>query len=264
MRLSDDLRERVALVTGAGSGIGRASALRLAAAGADLGLIGDGATELEDAASEVRALGRRAVVVCADVSRHEQIRGAVETVRHELGRIDVVFANAGINGVWAPIEALEPAEWERTLAVNLSGSFYTIKYAAPFLKERGGSVVICASVIGSRMFSNTGATAYASSKAGQIAMSRMLALELAPDRVRVNAICPGGTATNIGRSTVQRDIARVKLRVQFPDGHIPLTGNQPASPEQIADLVLFLATDSSSHITGTEVWIDGGQSLLQG
>jgi NAD(P)-dependent dehydrogenase (short-subunit alcohol dehydrogenase family) len=175
----------------------------------------------------------------------------------------VVFANAGINGLWTRIEELEPEDWDQTLDVNLKGTFLTIKYAVPHLKERGGSVIVTSSVNGTRMFSNTGATAYATSKAGQVALAKMLALELAPDRVRVNVICPGAIITNIDENTEIRDVEAVRTPVEFPETKVPLRG-EPGTAAQVARLVLFLASDASDHVTGTEVWIDGAQSLLQG
>ena len=121
-----------------------------------------------------------------------------------------------------------------------------------------------ASVNGTRVFSNTGATAYSTSKAGQVAMTKMLAVELAPHNVRVNVICPGQTETEISENTQQRDVKNVKFHVEYPKGKIPLDGGKPATSEQVAQLVLFLASDASSHITGTEVWIDGASSLVTG
>ena len=127
------------------------------------------------------------------------MEGAVEQMVERWGRLDVVFANAGVNGVWAPIEELEPEEW-RTIDINLSGTFFTVKYAVPHLKKRGGSVIITSSVNGTRIFSNTGATAYSCSKAAQVAFAKMVALELAPRKVRVNVICPGAIETKIERA----------------------------------------------------------------
>ena len=140
----------------------------------------------------------------------------------------------------------------------------TVKHALPLLKVRGGSVVITASVNGTRIFSNTGATAYSCSKAAQVAFMQMTALELAKHRIRVNAICPGAISTDISESTTKRDLDAVKEPTQYPEGEIPLTDGEPGSAEQVADLVLFLASDASNHISGTPVWIDGAQSLLQG
>nr|MBA2244056.1 SDR family oxidoreductase [Gemmatimonadota bacterium] len=166
--------------------------------------------------------------------------------------------------VWAPIEELEPEEWDKTLNINLKGTFLTIKYAVPHLKKQGGSIIVTSSVNGTRMFSNTGATAYATSKAGQVALTKMLAVELGQDRVRVNVICPGAIETSIDENTEQRDLEHVRVPVEFPEGEIPLTHGEPGTSEQVARLVLFLASDASDHISGTEIWIDGAQSLLQG
>jgi len=141
--------------------------------------------------------GSRAMPLVADISRPDQVQRAVQQIADRWGRLDVVFANAGINGLWAPIDELPPEEWEKTLSVNLGGTFFTIKYAVPYLKRRGGSVIVTSSVNGTRIFGNTGASAYAASKAGQVALAKMLALELAEYGVRVNAICPGAIATGI-------------------------------------------------------------------
>ena len=258
------LKDRVAIVTGAGSGIGKAAALLLAREGARVGALDSDAADVGATVAEIEGSGGSAVALVADVSDAAQVRGAVERVAGEWGRLDVVFANAGVNGVWAPLEELEPEEWDRTLAVNLRGTYLTVKYATPHLKRRGGSVVITSSVNGTRMFSNTGATAYSCSKAGQVAFTQMVALELAKYRIRVNVICPGAITTNIEESTEQRDLEEAREPVEFPEGAIPLTDGKPGSPEQVAQLVLFLASDAASHITGTELWIDGAGSLLVG
>ena len=164
----------------------------------------------------------------------------------EWGRLDVVVANARINGTWAGIEDLTVDDFRSTLDINLVGTFTTIKYAVPQLKRRGGSVVITASVNGTRIFSNSGATAYSSSKAGQVALAKMLAVELGPNRIRVNVICPGAISTEIADNTtaVNDD---VKIPVDYPEGNIPLTGGQPGSADQSGDLIAFLATDGASH-----------------
>lgn len=259
-----ELSGRVALVTGAGSGIGRAAALRLAQSGARLGLLGRTPSELEKVAGEIERTGGAAHVLVADVSKPGEVDAAVARLVREAGGLHAVFANAGFNGVWAPIEELENAEWERTIATNLSGTFFTIKAAVPHLKRQGGAVVVCASVNGTRMFSNTGASAYACSKAAQVALVKMLAVELGPSRVRINAVCPGAIDTEIDDNTEKRNVERVKLQAEFPEGSIPLTGGQPGKSEQVAELVHFLLSERASHITGTEVWIDGGQSLVEG
>jgi NAD(P)-dependent dehydrogenase (short-subunit alcohol dehydrogenase family) len=113
------------------------------------------------------------------------------------------------------------------------------------------------------MFSNTGASAYSASKAGQVALTKMLAVELGPRGIRVNVVCPGAIDTEIDDNT-ELENTDVKIPVEFPRGEIPLTGKTPGSSRQVAELVAFLSSDAASHISGTEVWIDGAQSLLQG
>jgi NAD(P)-dependent dehydrogenase (short-subunit alcohol dehydrogenase family) len=255
------LSEKVALITGAGSGIGRATALLMAREGARVAALGRTEEELREAVAAIEAEGGEGMVVRADVADPTQMHDAVEAVIQRWGRLDVVFANAGVNGVWAPLEELEPEEWSRTIAINLTGTFLTLKYAAPYLKKQGGSVIVDASINGTRVFSNTGATAYASSKAGQVALAKMVALELAPHRVRVNVICPGAIETKIGENTEHRDIDDLGVPVEFPKGWHPLRG-RPGTADQVAQVVLFLASDAASHVTGTELWIDGGESLI--
>ncbi len=258
------LEGKVALITGAGEGIGKAAALLLAKEGARIGALGRTREDLDKVVGQIREAGGEATVLLADVSKVDEVKAAVEQLVGEYGRLDVVFANAGVNGVWAPLEELEPEEWEKTIAINLTGTFLTVKYAVPHLKKRGGSVIITSSVNGTRMFSNTGASAYATSKAGQVAFAQMIALELAPQKVRVNVVCPGAIESNIDENTEKRDLESVKTPVEFPEGQVPLTHGEPGKAEQVAQLVLFLASDASSHISGTPIWIDGAQSLLQG
>ncbi len=181
-----------------------------------------------------------------------------------MGKLNCVFANAGINGVWAPIEQLTLEEWQKTIDINLTGTFLTIQKAVPALKKQGGSIIVTSSINGTRTFSNAGATAYSTTKAGQVAMTKMLALELGQFNIRVNVICPGAIDTSIEESTEKRAIETVAVPAEFPEGDIPLTHGKPGTSEQVAQLVGFLASEASSHITGTEIWIDGGQSLLRG
>jgi len=258
------LTGKVALITGAGSGIGKATAVLLAKHGVRVAALSHTEDEVKQAAAEIERDGGQAMAVVADTSQDQQMKQAVQQVVDRWGQLDIVFANAGINGVWAPIEELAIDDWSRTITTNLNGTFLTIKYATPHLKKQGGSIVITSSVNGTRTFSNTGATAYSTTKAGQVAMAKMLAVELGPHNVRVNVICPGKTETEIQENTQQKDVERVKFPVQYPKGSIPLDDGKPATAEQVAELVLFLVSDAASHITGTEVWIDGGSSLVRG
>lgn len=258
------LTGKVALVTGAGSGIGKAAALLLAKEGAKVAALGHKQEEVQKTVSEIEKNGGEALTLVADISQPDQMQKVVKQTGDRWGRIDVVFANAGINGVWAPIEELAPEEWDRTINTNLKGTFLTVKYAVPYLKKQGGSVIITASVNGTRIFSNTGATAYSCSKAAQVAFTKMVALELAESKVRVNVICPGAIETNIDENTQKRDLEKVQIPVEYPEGSMPLTGGKPGTSDEVAQLVLFLASDASKHISGTEIWIDGTESLLKG
>lgn len=177
--------------------------------------------------------------------------------------VDIVFANAGINGVLSPIEDMKLEDWQHTLSVNLNGTFLTVKYAIPHLKKQGGSIIVTSSINGNRTFSNFGMAAYSTSKAGQVAFAKMAALELAKFKIRVNVICPGAISTNIDQSTEKTDeLKEIVIPVQYPQGSQPLSEGQ-GTPENVADLVAFLASDESIHITGTQVYIDGAESLLR-
>ena len=258
------LQGRVALITGAGSGIGKAAALLLAAEGARVAAVDLEAKDVQATVREIEGRQGEALAVVADVSSAEDMQRAAQQTADRWGRIDIVFANAGINGVWAPLEELSPEDWDKTLTINLKGTFLTVKYAVPYLKKQGGSIIVTSSVNGTRIFSNTGATAYSSSKAGQVAFTKMIALELAQFKVRANVICPGAIDTNIDESTEKRDLEAVKIPVEYPEGSQPLTGGQSGRADQVAQLVLFLASDASDHISGAQIFIDGTESLLRG
>lgn len=254
---------RVALVTGAGSGIGEASALRLARDGAKIGALGHTEDELLETVQRIRQAGGEAIPLLADIAVAEQMERALAQLAEAYGRLDIVLANAGINGVWAPIDELAPEEWDRTINTNLRGSFLTLRYSVPLLKRSGGgSVIIVSSINGTRSFTSAGATAYSCTKAALVAMAKMQAVELAKHRIRVNAICPGWIETEIPDNTTQRHTEAAEWPVEFPEGEIPLTGKRPGCAEDVAELVLFLASDRARHITGSPVWIDGGESLL--
>ena len=253
---------KVALVTGGGSGIGEASALELARNGSDVVLVDVRQPEIERLAGEIRALGREAMTVVCDVSDEVGMAKVFADVKQRFGRIDQLLVNAGINGMWTPIEEMTPEEWDKTIRINLRGSYLTVHHAVPLMKESGGSIVIISSINGTRTFTLAGATAYSVTKAGQFAMGQMLALELARHKIRVNVICPGSIKTRLGENTWQRNREAARVPVEFPEGTIPLTKGVAGTVEDIARTVAFLCSDAARHITGTPIWVDGGQSLL--
>ncbi len=254
----------VALVTGAGSGIGYATAIALAKRGFATGLLGRGQDELDALAQLLKKRGFSATPLLADVSDHLQMQTAIDNLVDQYGRLDAVIANAGINGTWAPVEDLQPDEWDETMAVNLRGTFLTIRQSVPHLKRSGGgSIVIVSSINGTRTFTTPGATAYVASKAAQLAITKQLSLELARYAIRVNAVCPGAIETHIDQNTIVRGDGDAAIPVVWPEGDIPLTDGKPGHPDDVAKLIAFLISDHASHITGTPIWIDGGQGLLR-
>ncbi|MDF2662483.1 MAG: family oxidoreductase [Paenibacillus sp.] len=256
------VKDRVAFVTGAGSGIGRAAALKLASEGARVCLADLKDNRTDEVKQLIEEKGGEAFVADVDVSDEARVREAIEKAVGKWGRLDIVFANAGINGTWTPIENMTSEQWDDTLATNLKGTFLAVKYAIPYMKEYGGSIIVTSSINGSRKFSSFGASAYSASKAGQVAFAKMAALELARYRIRVNVICPGAIDTNIGENTnITPELKTIQIPVKYPEGSQPLE-HRSGKPEQVADLVLFLASDESSHISGTEMFIDGAESLL--
>ena len=261
---SPELGGKVAFVTGGGSGIGAATCELFGREGARVATLSRTLSEVEETAEAVRRAGGEALAIEGDVSDPADVERAVRRIEDEWGRLDVVFAHAGVNGVWAPVEELPPDEWDKTVAINLSGTFYTVHYTVPLLKRQGGAIVVTASINGTRKFTSWGATAYASTKAAQVAFTKMTALELAKHKVRVNAVCPGAIDTQIDENTDKRNVEAAAEPVELPAGNVPLTDGEPGRSEQVAELVLFLVSERSSHITGTEVFIDGAESLLEG
>lgn len=259
-----DLTGKVALVTGAGSGIGKASALALGAAGAKVVVMSRSQDEIEATAQEIVAAGGEAIAIAADTTDDDAMRKLVAETEAQFSRLDIVVANAGINGTWAPIADLTPEEWDKTIAVNLRGTYLTIHHAVPALvRAGGGAIVVVSSINGTRTFTTPGATAYSVTKAGQLAMVQQLAPELGKKRIRINAVCPGAIESQISDNTEQRGAEEAGIKVEFPDGDIPLTGGAKGKAADVADVITFLVSDGARHVTGSPVWIDGAQSLLR-
>ncbi|ETI66603.1 SDR family oxidoreductase [Neobacillus vireti] len=257
------LQNQVAFVTGAGSGIGKAAAIKLAKNGGKIALVDLHKENVEEVKKQIEAIGSEALVLEANVSQPAEVENCYQKTMDQWGRLDVVFANAGINGEVTPIEDMEPKDWDLTISNNLTSTFLTVKYAIPHLKSKGGSIIITSSINGNRIYKNIGMSAYSTSKIGQMGFGKMAALELAHYRIRVNIICPGAIETNIGENTWRENekLKKVQVPIEYPEGDQPLEDG-PGKPEQVADLVLFLASSQSSHITGSEIYIDGAQSLL--
>jgi NAD(P)-dependent dehydrogenase (short-subunit alcohol dehydrogenase family) len=257
------LQGQVAFITGAGSGIGRAAAVKLAENGAKIALVDLHPENCTEVKRLVEEKGSEALIVEANVSSVEDMINSYDQVIEKWGRLDIVFANAGINGVVAPIEDLSPDDWDLTISNNLRSTFLTVKYAIPHLKEKGGSVIITSSINGNRVYRGFGMSAYSTSKIGQMGFGKMAALELAKFRIRVNIICPGAIETNINENTwkEKEELKEIEIPIIYPKGSQPLE-HHAGKPEQVAELVLFLASKQSNHITGTEIYIDGAESLL--
>jgi NAD(P)-dependent dehydrogenase (short-subunit alcohol dehydrogenase family) len=250
---------RVALVTGAGRGIGREIALRLAADGAAVALAGRSTDALEAVRAEIESAGASGLVAPADVRRQESVERGFALAASELGPIDVVVANSGIAGPTKPIWEIGLEEWEQTLAVNLTGVFLTCRAAAPAMIERGsGSIVVIGSATGKNPMAQR--TPYAASKAGLIGLVRTLAWELGPHGVRVNLVSPGATEGERLDAVIERHAAAAgapdaKLRESLAKraalGRLTLGSD-------VAAAVAFLAEDASAGITGEDLNVSAG------
>ncbi|MFP7169540.1 SDR family oxidoreductase [Terribacillus halophilus] len=262
--MEDVLVEKTAIISGGASGIGKAAAMKLADAGFRVCLLDVNDTKLSEVKKEMQEKAFQVMTIPCDIADYDRVEMAVQKMTDQWGRIDVVFANAGIVGQAASIESMSIDNWKNVHDINLNGTFFLVKAAIPHVKKQGGSIIITSSVSGNRVFSQAGFTAYSTSKAAQAAFAKMAALELAKYHIRVNVICPGGIETDFSKSIKQsKDLDEIKVPVEFPEGSKPLD-ERSGKPEEVANLVKFLATDDSSHITGTEIYIDGAESLLIG
>lgn len=265
-----DLQGRVALVTGAGRGQGRAHARALAAAGADV-VACDRCRplptvpyalatpeDLEETARLVREAGRRALAVEADAADLAAMAEAVARAEAELGGIDVVCANAGVISFGSAWELTE-AQWDEVLATNLKGVWATCRAALPGMiaRDRGGSIVITSSAAGLRGY--PGFAHYTAAKHGSVGLMKALAIELAPHRIRVNCVVPGGVRTAMGTSeAMQAHLA------DYPDASRSLTALLPVDlvePEDVSQAVVWLSSDAARYVTGVALPVDAGVQL---
>jgi len=259
-----ELKDRVIVVTGGSEGIGAEICRQAARGGAKIAILSRDEADMQSVVDQIESDGGQAIWCKADVTEPDEVAAAIDKVANHYGRIDGLVANAGTNGTWAPIDELTVDQWKSTIDVNLTGTFLAIHHCVPHLRKRNrSSIVIMSSINGTRTFSNEGASAYAASKAGQFALAQMLALELAPSKIRVNTICPGSIYSEIHDKTNRENLEKIETPVEFPEGSIPLLDKgEMGEPNQVAALTLFLLSDLANHITGTPVWIDGGQSLV--
>ena len=244
-----DLTGKVALITGASRGLGKALALALTQAGADTVLAARGAKGLEQTAKEVRAWGREALAVPTDVTQVSQIKALVRRVLDRFGHLDILIPAAGIN-IRGPAIDFPEADWDRVMAVNLKGVFFTCQAAGRAMIEQGsGSIITVASLTTTFGFPNI--IPYGTSKGGVGQLTKGLASEWAPYGVRVNAIAPGYYRTAMTEPLFQDPDFREYIRSRIPM-------KRPGIPEELAGAVVFLASDASAYVTGQILYVDGG------
>ncbi|QYC39245.1 Gluconate 5-dehydrogenase [Nonomuraea coxensis DSM 45129] len=248
-----DLNGRQALVTGASKGIGRAVALAYAAAGADVALVSRSADALAEVAKEIEALGRRAVVLPADLTDREAAAGAVAAAIDGLGHLDIVVNNAGGSNFMVEFKDLRMSGWDKLMRLNLDSAMVVCHAVAPHLLERGsGSVINVASVaaLGAPFLAP-----YAAAKAGLVALTKTLAVEWARAGVRVNALCPGWTATELNRNLWDDESGGAATVATVPM-------RRWGTAEEMAQPAIFLASEASAYMTGQVLFVDGGATAI--
>lgn len=247
--MNQKLKGRIALVTGASRGLGKAMAVALASEGARVALVSRGEAELNQVAAEIQAAGGVAAVFPADVASEEQVLQTESGVRARLGRVSILINNAGLN-VRKSVTDLTPEDWRRVIETNVSSAFLLCRSFVPHMKGQGyGRILNIASVMGSISLPNR--TAYSASKAALLGFTRSLALELAEERITVNTISPGLFETELARPVLDNP----EIRAQFL-ANIPLA--RTGKPEEIGALAVYLCSDDAGYITGSDILIDGG------
>ncbi|MGW8743845.1 SDR family NAD(P)-dependent oxidoreductase [Streptomyces sp. NPDC055794] len=247
--------DRTALVTGAGSGIGRAVALALAAEGANVVVAGRGREPLDETVTLIEEGGGKALAVAADVSRPEDVRAVVDAAVEHFGSLDVAVNNAGVFRGGVPLADLTEADWHAQLDINVTGVFLALAAEVRQMRAQphGGAIVNIASTFGAHKRS-PGATAYAATKAAVSALTRGAAIDHIADGVRINAVSPGATATSMSLRPGETDEGRAeRMRGETPLGRV-------SSVAEVAAAVLYLASDDAASVVGTDLVVDGGQT----
>ncbi|WP_020592802.1 SDR family oxidoreductase [Kiloniella laminariae] len=248
------LENRVAIITGASSGIGRATALLFAAEGAKIIAGARGQDGLDKLVDQIKDTGGQAVAIAGDVKDEAYAKALVETASGLYGGLDVAFNNAGTLGAMGAVSDISLERWHDTLETNLTSAFLGAKYQIPeLLKSRNGSLIFTSTFVGFTA-GMPGMTAYAAAKSGLIGLTQCLAAEHGPQGLRVNALLPGGTDTPMGRSVASSPEAEDFVKSLHSLKRL-------AEPEEIARSALYLASDDASFVTGTALLVDGGVSI---
>ncbi len=251
------LANKAAIITGAGSGLGRASAILFAKEGAKVVVADINDAGGEEAVAAIRSSGGEAIFVHTDVSKASDAKNLIKTTKDKFGKIDIILNSAGVPQRPTPVENLDESLWDRIYAVNVKSMFLMTKYAFPVMKEAGSGVVInLASISGLRP--RPGSSAYASSKAAVINLTRILALEGAPSKIRVNAINPVAADTPMLPGLLTEGVDMNEAKKALIDT-VPL--GRLATPQDVAYAALYLASDESSMLTGTCINVDGGRGV---
>ncbi len=244
------LKDKGALITGAARGIGQAIAMTFAKEGADIVVADVNLETAQKTASEIEGLGRKALALEMDVTSYEKVEEGINKILDKMGKVDILVNNAGITKDNLLLR-MSQAEWDAVINVNLKGTFNCIKAVSrPMVKQRSGRIISIASIIG--LIGNPGQANYAASKAGIIALTKTVAKELASRNINANAVAPGFIQTEM-TAKLPEDIKKKMLEA------IPLA--KLGTPQDVANLCLFLASDESSYITGQTITIDGGMVM---